>query len=87
MDLAILRKQALEFGSLVVNFISNEMLPSQTQTAGESRGARGFLSDLKNNLKLERQEEGPDGEGGHHRGVIDWLARLIGVQGKTLGVI
>ena len=35
-------------------------------------------------LRLDRREG--EGGGGGDRGVIDWLARLIGVQGKTLGV-
>ncbi|XP_035705801.1 uncharacterized protein LOC110845828 isoform X2 [Folsomia candida] len=85
VDLVILREKALDFGSLVVNFLSQEVLRPQTET-GKSRGARGILSDLANNFKLERKEgEGGGGGEGGDRGVIDWLARLIGVQGKTLG--
>lgn len=76
MDLVILREKALDFGSLVVNFLSQEVLRPQTET-GKSRGARGILSDLANNFKLERKEgEGGGGGEGGDRGVIDWLARL-----------
>ncbi len=70
----------MDFGSLVVNFFKDEI---QSPT-GESRGGRGILSDMAHSFKFQRREG--EGGGGEDRGVIDWLARLIGVQGKTLGV-
>lgn len=81
-DLQHLTEKALSFGSLVLDFLSKDAKPMSSLFGSSDAFSGRFMPGL-GGFKFERRE---GAEGGGDRGVIDWLARLIGVQGKTLGV-
>lgn len=85
-DLVAIRKKALNFGKLVLNFLAKQVLaPVEDLSENGPREARGFFSSPFRQPQ-ERQEGGGGESEGNRNRVIDWVARLIGVQGKTLGV-
>jgi len=95
-DLPSLQEKTLSLGKLVLEFLRQEVLP---RLPGELSGSMGSVRSQERSLPfaetfaslfskpVKRQGNENDGGGVINRNqAIGWLARLIGVDGKTLGV-
>ncbi|CAL8126434.1 unnamed protein product [Orchesella dallaii] len=84
-DLRSIKQTVMNFATTVMNHFLLQRSSSSSIDRTEKSIRNGRVAYLEN---LGNRQDGPNvgkPEREAERGVIDWLARLIGVQGKTLG--